>query len=269
MTADALVNYINRTADIFLGGKFLDAGALGAYNVPRALALQLGIMVNAVITRVGFPLIAKVQNDVDKVRSIYLQTLRMTAATNAPIYIGVAFFAHDIVHVVLGPGWERSGSLLQILALWGGLRSTGNPVGSLLMGMGRANLSLKWNLGLLLVIPPIIWFGANYGPEGIAWALLSTQLGLFFPIWLFLVRPMCRAGVLEYSRAALSPFLFALVAIAPGFMVASQFDGALVRLLVGIAISGLLYLLISYCVNRAWLSAMLELAGRPAILDRK
>ena len=268
LTADAIVTYINRTADVFLGGKLLDAAALGTYSVPRTLALQLGTMINAVITRVGFPLIAKVQDDVDRVRSIYLQTLRMTAATNAPLYIGVAFFAHDLVHVVLGPGWERSGSLLQILALWGGIRSTGSPVGSLSIGMGRADLSLKLNLGLLLITLPVVWLGATFGPEGIALALLIIQIGLFVPIWLLLVRPLCQAGLFEYLRAALSPFLFSLVAIAPGFFIASQFDGALLRLLVGAAISGLLYLLVSYCVNRAWLSAMLELAGRPAIVDR-
>jgi O-antigen/teichoic acid export membrane protein len=267
LTADAIVNYINRTVDVFLGGKLLDAAALGTYSVPRTIALQLGRMINAVITRVGFPLIAKVQDDVDLVRSIYLQTLRMTAATNAPLYIGLAFFAQDLVHVILGPGWERSGALLQILALWGGIRSTGNPVGSLLFGMGRADLSLKWNLGLLLILPPTIWYGAKFGPEGMAWALLIAQLTLFFPMWFLLVRPVCRAKLFEYSSAALSPFLFSLVAIAPGFLIASQFDGALLRLLVGAAISGLLYLLISYYVNRAWVSAMLELLGRPEIMS--
>jgi O-antigen/teichoic acid export membrane protein len=193
----------------------------------------------------------------------------MTAATNAPLYIGVAFFAHDLVHVALGPTWERSGSLLQILALWGGIRSTGNPGGSLLFGMGRADLALKWNLGVLLILPPTIWYGARFGPEGMAWALLIAQLGLFIPAWFFLIRPVCRAGFFEFSSAALSPFLFSLAAIAPGFLIASQFDEALLRLLVGAVISGLLYLLISYYVNRAWLSAMLELAGRPASANRK
>jgi O-antigen/teichoic acid export membrane protein len=269
LTADAFVNYINRTVDVFLGGKLLDAAALGTYSVPRTIALQMGTMINAVVTRVGFPLIAKVQDDVDRVRAIYLQTLRMTAATNAPLYIGVAFFAHDLVHVALGPGWERSGALLQILALWGGLRSTGSPIGSLLLGMGRADLSLKWNLGLLLVIPPVIWFGARFGPEGIAWALLIIQLGLFVPIWLLLVRPVCRARLSEYSSAALSPFLYSFIAFVPGFLISSQLGGALLRILVGAAISGLLYLLISYYVNRAWLLAMLELAGRPATANRK
>ena len=186
----------------------------------------------------------------------------MTAATNAPLYLGVAFFAHDLVVVVLGPGWERSGSLLQILALWGGIRSTGNPVGSLLIGMGRAALSLKWNLGLLLIMPPAIWYGARFGPEGMAWALVIAQIGLFIPAWFLLIRPVCQAGLIEYSQAALSPFLFSVAAIAPGFLIASQFDEALVRLLVGAVISGLLYMLISYYVNRAWLSAMLELLGK-------
>ena len=73
----------------------------------------------------------------------------------------------------------------------------------------------------------------------------------------------------EALAETLSPFLLSVVAIAPGFLIASQFQGALLRLLVGTAISGLLYLLISYCVNRAWLSATLELAGQSVVVGRK
>ena len=196
-------------------------------------------------------------------KSIYLRTLNMTSATNAPLHIGIAVFAPDIIAVILGPGWERSGELLRILAIWGGVRSTGNPVGSLLYGMGRAGLALKWNMSLLLVMAPVVWIGLKNGLDGMAWALLLLQIGLFIPTWYFLVRPVCQARLIEYSKAALLPFIFATLAIGPAFLIANEFQGNITRIMTGVVIAVPLYLAISFVCNRDWVDAVLELMGRP------
>jgi O-antigen/teichoic acid export membrane protein len=256
-----IVGQINTTIDLFLGGRLLSATQLGLYSIPRNLVLQSQLVVNPIITRVAFPLIAEVQHDVARVRSIYLQTLNMTASTNAPIYVGIAFFAPEIVHLLLGPGWERSGGILRILALWGALRSTGNPVGSLLLGMGRAGLALKWNTALLLVVPPMLWIGSSHGPEGIAFALLLVQVLMFVPGWFVLVRPVCHAALGEFSVAALRAFVIALLAVAPAYLVSVQVEDALARLAVGVLIAAPLYLGLSYFWNRAWCNSMFELGG--------
>lgn len=259
LVANNLVNQINLTIDVILGGRMLAASQLGYYSIPRDLMLRVQSVVNPIITRVAFPLLAEVQHDTTRVRSIYLQTLNMTASANAPIYMGVAFFADDIVSILLGSGWGKSASILQILALWGGLRSTGNPVGSLLLGMGRAALSLKWNLGLLVVIPPAIWLGSRFGPVGMAYALLAVQVALFIPSWFVLVRPVCHAMLGEYMTTALRPPLLSLIAIVPAWYIASYFQLPLVRVLTGAVVTAPTYLALSYLLNRKWVVAMMEL----------
>ncbi|MCX7161724.1 MAG: MOP flippase family protein [Rhodocyclales bacterium] len=260
--ANNIVNQVSLTMDVILGGRMFSAAQLGLYSVPRNLTLQLQFMINPIITRVGFPLIAQVQSDVARVRNIYLQTLNMTASTNAPVYLGIAVFAPEIVAVVLGAGWDGAAGLLRVLALWGGVRSTGNPIGSLLFGMGRAGLALKWNLALSLIVLPAIWMGSLDGPLGMARALLGMQLLFFIPAWHVLVRPLCGAGLLEYSIAALRPFVIAGLAVAPAFLGAQHCDGAMARLTAGVAIAVPLYLMISFRFNGDWFGAMMTLAGR-------
>lgn len=267
MVANNIVNQINMTIDLFLGGRLLGAAQLGLYSVPRNLVLQLQFMVNPIITRVGFPLIAQVQNDVVRVRAIYLKTLNMTASTNAPLYVGIAVFAPEIVTVLLGNGWQGSVTLLRILAAWGFFRSIGNPAGSLLFGMGRADLALKWNLALLFIIPPVVWLGSQYGADGMSWALFGLMVALFIPGWAFLIRPLCHAGLVEYSVAVLRPFLLALISMAPAYWVAAGLDGAIVRLIVAVMISASLYLAISYKANREWFAAMMELSGHRQVSE--
>ncbi len=259
MVANNIVNQINMTVDLLLGGRLLGASQLGLYSVPRNLVLQLQFMVNPIITRVGFPLIAQVQNDVVRVGSIYLKTMNMTASTNAPLYVGIAVFAPEIVTIMLGDGWQASAPLLRVLAAWGFFRSTMNPVGSLLLGMGRADLSLKWNLALLLILPPVMWFGSQYGAAGLTWALLGLYISLFVPGWFFLIRPLCRVSLFNFSVATLRPLVLALLSLLPAYLTASQFDGATIRLIIGGVISVPFYLTLCYEANHEWLGAMMEL----------
>jgi O-antigen/teichoic acid export membrane protein len=259
--ANDVVSQINFSSDVFLGGRLLSVAQLGIYSVPRNLTLQIQFVVNGIVTRIGFPLIAQVQSDVFKVRSIYLSTLNMTASTNALIYVGLVFFAPEAVMLLLGTGWESSAELLRILAIWGGVRSTANPVGSLLFGMGRADLEMKWNGALLFVVPPVIWFASRFGAEGIAWAMLALQVGLFVPSWYFLVRPLCNCGLREYATSALRPFLLALSSVAPAYALAMNFADLWSRLAIGIVVSSILYFGFSVKANPEWTNAIVQLLG--------
>jgi len=269
LVANNVVSHFNRSIDLLLGGRMLAAAELGLYSIPRQIVLHIQGAVNPIITRVGFPLIAQVQKDISQVRTIYLKTLNMTASTNAPLYIGFAFFAPEVVQIILGDKWHGAIELLRILALWGFIRSTGNPVGSLLMGMGRADLSLKWNLGMLFVVPPMLWLGSKYGNLGLAWALLGTVFIMFIPGWFILVRPLCKAGFMEYCVTVLRPLLIAVLAIFPAFLISMQITNDYLHMLVAVFISISLYIGLSYFLNREWVDSMMHLFAPVSSLFKK
>jgi len=259
LVANNIINEFSRSMDLLMGGRMLAASALGLYSLPRQIVFQIQGLVNPIITRVGFPLIAQVQTDIPKVRVIYLKTLNMTAATNAPLYVGVAFFAPEVVSIMLGEGWLAATDLLRLLAIWGFMRATGNPVGSLLLGMGRADLSLKWNLAMLCVVPPVLWTGSHYGTHGLAWSLLGLSIVTFIPGWFVLVRPLCKAGLMEYSIVALRPLLIAVMAIAPAYFLVRPITNVYLHVILAILISAPLYVGLSFIANREWLIALMQL----------
>jgi O-antigen/teichoic acid export membrane protein len=261
LVANNMVNEFNRSIDLLLGGRMLAASALGLYSLPRQAVFQIQGLVNPIITRVGFPLIAQVQTDISRVRFIYMKTLNMTAAINAPLYVGIAFFAPEVVGIMLGDRWLETTDLLRLLAVWGFLRSTGNPVGSLLLGMGRADLALKWNLAMLCLVPPVLWMGSHYGTLGLAWALLGFSVVMFVPGWYVLVRPICKAGLLEYTNAALRPLLIAVASIAPAYFLTLLMTNVYLHMSVAVFISAPLYLGLSFLLNRECIMAMMHLAS--------
>lgn len=259
LVANNIVNQINATLDIVLGGRLWGASLLGMYSLPRNLVMQIQSTVNPIITSVGFPLIAKVHDDPVRVRSIYLQTIRMTASTNAPVYVLVALLSPQVVMILWGEQWQESTSILQVLAAWAAVRSIGNPVGSLLMGMGRADLSLKWNLAMLLVVPPVVWFGASRGAVGLGLALLLMVTGMYLPMWKFLVHPLCGASLSEYSRSALTPLALACLAALPVQALKVGLDTSLLAAaFLGVSYI-MIYLLLSWRFNRSWLLSLTDL----------
>jgi lipopolysaccharide exporter len=262
MVCNNLVNTFNSQIDILLGGRLLGAESLGLYSVPKDMNLRVAAVINPIVTQVGLPVMAKAQDDSAVLKRIYLQTLRMTASVNFPIYVLMAVFAPEIVSLLLGEQWQSAVPLMRVFAMWALLRSTTNPVGSLLMARGRADLSFKWNLVWLLITPPTIWAGSQFGTMGMAIAMLALGVVGYWPNWYFLVRPLCGAGLEEYTRQLAVPLALALTAGVAGCAVAYVLDGGLLRVMIGGLTGCLVYCGLSWKFNRVWVSAMLELLGK-------
>ena len=250
MVFNNVINHVNATIDLLLGGRLLGASSLGLYSVPRSLILQVQSMVNPIFTRVGFPLISLIQDDKVRVKSVYLKTMNITATVNAPIYVALAVFAPEIVLLVLGSEWSETAPLMRVLALWGLLRSFGNPVGSLLFGLGHVRLSVKWNTGLLLIVPPVVWFGSQWGAIGIAWGMAAAMAALFVPGWALLVRPSCGAGFWEYSQQVMIPIFCAVLAGLSAHIAVNAFSVTFLRLGLGLVVGAFAYTLLSWRLNR-------------------
>jgi hypothetical protein len=112
---------------------------------------------------------------------------------------------------------------------------------------------------LLMIVPPVVWFGSTFGPQGLAWSLFGLSIALFIPGWFVLIRPLCKATLLETAVASLRPFLIAGIAVGASFVLAMNFDGSLLRLVIGVMVSAPLYLGLSYLMNRSWVDSMREL----------
>lgn len=250
MVLNNIINHVNVTVDIILGGRMLGASQLGLYSVPRNMLFQVQSMVNPIFTRIGFPLIASLQNDTERVKQVYLKTMNMTASVNAPIYVSIGVFAPEIVRLVLGSEWTETAPLMRVLAVWGLLRSFGNPAGSLLFGLGHVRLATKWNVGLLMVIPPAIWFGSHWGAIGMAWAMAGLMLLIFVPGWAILIRPTCGAGLWEYSQQVVVPTCCALLAGLVAWLVASNFSFYFSRIGFGLSSGAIVYVLLSWLFNQ-------------------
>lgn len=261
---DGIATSLNRQSDIFVGGLILGAPTLGVYSLPRDLGLRVAMLVNPIITRVGFPVMSRLKDDRERLRSIYLHTSRFSASINFPCFMALAVFADEVVGLLYGARWRDASAYLQILSAWGLVRSVLNPVGSLLYASGRADRAFWWNVSLLILFPPSLWLGASWGGLwGLAWTLLVLQAVVLIPSWRYLVHPICGGKLGDYLMTILVPFWASVVAGTLAWAVTLPFEHGLARLILGGACGAIVYVCLSFRFNRQWVEAMFELLHLP------
>lgn len=215
------VNYFNSNLDYLLIGFLLGAKALGYYTLAYNLVLRPLQMINPVITRVAFPVFSKMQNETDRLKRGYLKVLQLLSTVNFPMMAGLAVVAPIAVPVIFGEQWVPSIILIQILTIVGLLRSTGNPVGSLLLSKGRADLGFKWNLALMITQIPGLYIGAKFGGTigvAIAFAILMCVYSVFN--YFILIRTLLGPCLHEYIASMWPSFwmsgMMAIAVLFPG-----------------------------------------------------
>lgn len=128
---EKIINYINSDIDTLVIGKFLGVDVLGIYNIAKNFVLKPFQVINPILTRVAFPVMAKVQDNIPKLKSIYLKMQNVLAFINFAVFLFMFFYAEAVVLLIFGNRWLDAVVPLRILSLYAMLRSTMNPIGSL------------------------------------------------------------------------------------------------------------------------------------------
>lgn len=267
---DGFWNTVRMQADLFIAGLFATPAAVAAYAVPRDLSLKVAnTIINPVITRVALPVMTRMQDDAVALRSVYLKTLGLTASFNFPIYALLALFSEQIVLLFLGDKWGAADFYLRLFALWGLIRSTGNPSGSLVYAVGMARRAHAWNLLLFFGTVPLLWLAARSGGlSALAWTMLGWQAAVYVLAWRFLILPACGAKFSTYNATMLPPLVTTALASICAYGVASMLPASL-KLPVGSLVLGGVYLQLSWLYNRHWIEAMAELLHLPLSARKK
>jgi lipopolysaccharide exporter len=170
------LEFINGNLDTLLIGRLLGSVLLGIYNrAYMLLYLPMYFLTNS-LARVAFPAFSKIQNDLPRVRALYLTSSTLVATIVLPVCAGVAVAAPELVQVLLGPRWAASVPILRVLCLSIPLSMTTLFAG--VVADARANLHQKiiLNLEFTVLLASLFWLLKGYGLAGIAGAIGTGEV---------------------------------------------------------------------------------------------
>lgn len=172
-----MVIFVNSQGDDIVVGWLLSASALGLYQFAYQISNTPATQVTNVVTSIMFPSYSKVQDDIRLLREGFIRTLKLVTVVTAPMAVGIALTIEPFLRGFIGEKWLPAVTVIQLLAVYGFLRSVGAMSGPLYKAVGRPDIGTKiafvrLALGAILIYPMITRFNV----EGAAAVVVGTSL---------------------------------------------------------------------------------------------
>ena len=170
--SNILIFFVTQGDDIFVG-KLLGPLALGLYQMAYRFSNMPATEITHVISQVTFPAYSKMQDNLPRLRESYLRVLQFTAFLAFPIAGLIFVLASDFTKLFLGEKWIPMVPAMQVLCIFGAMRSFGTTAGSLFQGVGKPKLLTKLAFFQLIMLAFIIYpLTKNLGIFGTALAVV-------------------------------------------------------------------------------------------------
>ena len=205
-----LIYFITNLDNTFIG-RVLGEAQLGYYGFAYNLANLPATQISRLIGQVLFPAYSKIRDDLETMRTIFFKTLHYVSLVSIPVAIGTIAFAAPFVNTLYGARWAPAIVPLQLLGIYGLLRSIAVNMGSVFKAGGKPNW-LTYIATFRLAVMGLFLYPATkyFGIVGVS--VLSAVVSIIdFGISAMLTNKLIHGRVMDYIQALLSPMAFAIL----------------------------------------------------------
>lgn len=170
-------NLINKLDYLFIG-KFVSAGALGAYTLAFVLTDTFRSQVMSIMNRVMYPIYGKAQEDLISMKRYYLNVVKYNSIIVNPVMGILIILGEPIIMDFFGTKWVETILPLKIIALSVIFHMMANSNNVLIRGMGKSRLEFFIQLfkAVFIFLPAISIGVYYYGIIGAAFAVLFNKI---------------------------------------------------------------------------------------------
>ena len=224
ITAASAVLFVALSLDTAVIGKLLGPEQLGFYVLAFTLANLATSRLSKLVSGIMLPAYSKLQSDIEALQRAYLRTMTFVVFVCFPATVAILITADSVVHVLYGSKWANSILLVQILVVFGMLRSITSINGFLLQGIGKPNIPFYLNLVQLAVLLPLVLILTyEYGLPGAATAV-TTAMFIKMVISLIIVKKVIAVPLKDMFFAVSDPLWKSLVMGALVFATGTYLD---------------------------------------------
>lgn len=208
--------FLITNVDNAIVGRYLGTADLGAYSFAYNTSNQPATQITSVISQVMFPAFSKMADGDPKqarvIRARYYSVIvRYVTWITTPLAAAMILFAPAFINGLYGDKWAAAILPLQLLAIYGFVRSIAANMGSVFRALGKPQwltYIALWRLATMvsLLIPVAVRWGIN----GVSW-LSAIVAVVDFVISAWLVNKLVDAPFTMYARMLAPSWIAALV----------------------------------------------------------
>lgn len=179
------INIIYKNLYTLIIGKKFSAVMLGYYTRAEQFASFPPYNINAVISRVTYPILSSIQNDNKRLANTYRKYIQLTSFLIFPLMIGLAALSEPIIRLLLTEKWIGIVPLLQILCIAWMYDHISAINLNLLFVKGHSDKALKLEFIKKTIATIILFISIPFGLEGMCWgrvlySLIATYLNAHY-----------------------------------------------------------------------------------------
>ncbi len=238
--------YINVT-NLVIGKKYSSAD-LAFYNRGFTLSQFPSTNLSDVMNRVIYPVLTRMQDDMDSLRREYLKYLHLTHYIILPLMGLLLVLAKPLIEVLLTPKWLDAVPYLQIFCLnfmfYPLQQQAGNPVAAI----GHSGVLLKAQVLKRIVALGILVVTLTISIPAVCWGILASS-AFEALVNVVICRKEIGVGFRSHLKSQLDVIFSVVVICVLVFFVTTFIPNALLKLLLGGGLGTALYVLTTWIFN--------------------
>ena len=216
---------------------------------------------NAIISRVTFPILSSIQDDDERLASAYRKYIKLASFLIFPLMIGLAVLAKPLIILLLTEKWIMTVVLLQILCFDWMFDHLSIINLNLLYVKGRSDWAFRLEIIKKTIATLILLLSIPFGIEGMCWgrvlySLIATYLNTHY------TQNLIGLSFMSQIRDIFPSFLLSLFMGGIVFISISFITNSVLQLLIGGIIGCSFYLIFSYILKYDSMRELLSLIKR-------
>lgn len=239
LAVSGIIDTLYNNVYLIVIGKVFSASDLGYYTRASQFAQFPSSNLTGILQRVTFPVLCTIQDEDERLRSVYRRFLRLSAFIVFPLMMGLAALARPLVVLLLKEQWAFSAVLLQILCLymmWYPIHAINL---NLLQVKGRSDLFLKLEIYKKIIGVSILCITVPMGLVAMCVGTIFTSL-IALVINTYYTGKLIHVGFLRQMGDLLPSLFYALSMGAVVYYAVRFVSGNDLKMLIGIPV-GVLY----------------------------
>ena len=159
----ALLRFALRQLDLLFLGLHLPSKQVGLYFLATRILSTVGQLTYYSIQRLGFPVLARLQNDPIRQQAAIISTLRLTCLVCMPIFFGMAMTADLAIPLIFGKEWTGSVPPFLILSLFSIFYAMSLIANQILLSAGFASTVFRLSVMNAVLFAGAVAFAAPHG----------------------------------------------------------------------------------------------------------
>ncbi|MDW7775638.1 MAG: lipopolysaccharide biosynthesis protein [Methanosarcinales archaeon] len=194
----SIIIFLLSVVDVTFIGRLLGSRELGYYSIAFGIAGLFTFQVSMLLSQVMFPAFSRLQDDMDKMGSAYLKTLRYLSLLAFPAALGIITVAWYFIKVVYGDKWLPAVAVLQVLCLYGLNKALLRTTESLYLAAGKPRIMTKINLFQFILMLILIY------PLTLKYGIVGTGIAAVIPSAMMVLLTFHEAGkIIDKSLLAI------------------------------------------------------------------